>query len=185
MSESPEVKVHFETTPNPQSLKFTVNTKIADETADFKQAQDTHRSPLAAKIFGFPWTDGVYIGTDYVTVTKQDWVEWDVLAEPLSGLIQEHVSSGSAVLHSQEAQAPQSDDSPLVQKIKKVLNEEVRPAVALDGGDIVFSHYENGIVYLYMQGACAGCPSSSVTLKMGIETRLQEAIPEIKEVIAL
>lgn len=181
-----EVTVKYEETPNPQSMKFVISRDIADETANFQNAQAAYRSPLASKIFGFPWTDGIYIGKDYVTITKQDWVDWDVLAEPLCGLIKEHIESGLVVLNpAPAAQEETQDDSPVVKKIKKVLNEEVRPAVALDGGDIVFSKYENNVVYVFMQGSCAGCPSSTMTLKMGIEARLKDAIPEIREVVAL
>ena len=184
-----QINVVHEPTPNPQSMKFVISQQISEETANFTTAQETYRSPLANKIFGFPWTDGIFIGKDYVTVTKQNWVEWDVLAEPLAGLIKEHLESGLAVLQP----APQvgaaadgtNNDSPIVRKIKKVLDEEIRPSVAMDGGDIVFSRYENNIVYIFMQGACSGCPSSTYTLKMGIETRLREAIPEIKEVVSL
>ena len=183
-----DINVVHETTPNPQSMKFVVNRQISEETANFTTAQETFRSPLANKIFGFPWTDGIFIGKDYVTVTKQNWVEWDVLAEPLAGLIKEHLDSGLAVLQPAPQVTAGNDattDSPIVRKIKKVLDEEIRPSVALDGGDIVFSRYENNIVYIFMQGACSGCPSSTYTLKMGIETRLREAIPEIKEVVSL
>ena len=150
-------------TPNPQSLRFQVNRQIARETAEFRKAQECARSPLAKKLFGFPWTEGVYIGTDFITLTKQDWVDWETLTEPLVGLIQEHLERGEEVLHDSVASEVSADDTPQVQLIKKILNEEIRPAVALDGGDIVFHKYENQIVYLYMQGACAGCPSSTFT----------------------
>lgn len=177
--------VRFEATPNPQTLKFTLGQTLTDEPAEFKSAQETIRSPLAKKLFGFPWCEGVFIGRDFVTVTKQDWVDWDVLAEPLAGLIGEHIERGEPVLHKPVASEAQAEDTPVVREIKKILNEEIRPAVALDGGDIIFNRYENNIVYLYMQGSCAGCPSSTITLKQGIEARLQNAIPEIKEVISI
>lgn len=180
-----EVIVRYEQTPNPQSMKFVVNREIADETASFQNAQEAYRSPLASKVFGFPWTDAIYIGKDYITITKQDWVDWDVLADPLTGLIKEHIESGLVVLNPAAPQEESEEDSPAVKMIKKVLNEEVRPAVALDGGDIVFSKYENQVVYVFMQGSCAGCPSSTMTLKMGVEARLKEAVPEIREVVAL
>jgi Fe-S cluster biogenesis protein NfuA len=181
------MNVRFEQTPNPQTLKFSVAQTLTDEPAEFKSQKETLRSPLAKKLFGFPWCDGVYIGRDFVTVTKQDWVDWDVLAEPLAGLIGEHLERNEPVLNKLEANASEvnADDSPVVQQIKKILNEEIRPAVALDGGDIVFNKYENNIVYIFMQGSCAGCPSSTITLKEGIENRLRNEIPEIKEVISL
>lgn len=179
------ITVTLEPTPNPQSMKFLVNQEIAPETAAFNSSNEAFRSPLASKIFGFPWTDGIYIGKDYVTVTKQDWVEWDVLAEPLSGLIKEHIETGETVLMPESQDTASEEDSPIVAQIKEILDREIRPAVAMDGGDIAFNKYENNIVYIHMQGACAGCPSSSYTLKVGIEGRLREAIPEIKEVVAL
>ncbi|MCM2282855.1 MAG: NifU family protein [Bdellovibrionaceae bacterium] len=182
--------VRFETTPNPQTLKFTVGQQLTQQPAEFKTARDAAHSPLAKKIFGFPWCDAVFVGSDFVTVTKQDWVDWDVLAEPLAGLIGEHLERGEAVViegasGTADGSAVSASDTPVVREIKKILNEEIRPAVALDGGDIVFHKYEGNVVYLYMQGACAGCPSSTFTLKEGIEARLRNAIPEIKEVVAL
>lgn len=179
------IDVRFETTPNPQTLRFSVGQALTSQPAEFKTARDAVRSPLAKKIFGFPWCDGVFIGTDFVTVTKQDWVDWDVLAEPLASLIGEHLERGEAVMLETEVAESAGDDSPVVREIKKILNEEIRPAVALDGGDIVFHKYEDHVVYLYMQGACSGCPSSSFTLKQGIEVRLRNAIPEIQSVIAM
>lgn len=180
-----QTEVVIEETPNPQSMKFTVNKEIAENNFSFANSQEAFSSPLASKIFGFPWTESVFIGSNYVTITKQDWVEWEVLAEPLADLIKEHIEDGTPVVMPQETQIEDGNDSPVVQQIKKILNEEVRPAVAMDGGDIVFSKYENNIVYVYMQGACAGCPSSTYTLKEGIETRLKAAIPEIQEVVSL
>ncbi len=182
---SEKIHVHSEATPNPQSMRFRVPMQLTDTPADFKTAKETTASPLARKIFGFPWTDGVFIGTDFVTVTKQDWVDWETLAEPLAGLIAEHLERGEAVLHKLEEAVTNGHDSAVVLEIKKILNEEIRPAVALDGGDIVFHKYEDNVVYLYMQGSCSGCPSSTFTLKEGIETRLRNAIPEIKEVVAM
>ena len=142
---------------------------------------------LNAKIFGFPWTASVFIGPNFITVTKQDWVEWSYLAEPLAGLIQEHIDGGEAIALVPLTPIADSDenDSPIVKQIKNVINTEIRPVVALDGGDIVFDRYVENIVYLHMKGACAGCLSSTATLKEGIEVRLKEAIPEIREVVSI
>lgn len=178
--------VTFESTPNPATLKFHLQRQVTEESFDCPTAQDAERSPLAAKLFGFPWTSSVFIGTDFITVTKQDWVDWGMLAEPLAGLIQEHLDKGEPVVLKLEALADDSaDDSPIVQQIKGLLHAEIRPVVALDGGDIVFNKYENNILYIHMRGACAGCPSSTATLKEGIEVRMKEAFPEIKEVVAI
>jgi Fe-S cluster biogenesis protein NfuA len=182
---SDSIIVRAEVTPNPQTLRFVTNRTLTENPAEFKSAQETSAAPLARKLFGFPWTAGVFIGKDFVTVTKQDWVDWETLSEPLSGLIQEHLERGEPILHQAVEQESSANDLPEVQLIKKILNEEIRPAVALDGGDIVFHKFENGIVYLSMQGSCSGCPSSTMTLKMGIEARLQNAIPSIREVLAV
>ena len=202
--------VRFETTPNPQTLRFTADEVLAtlsgksftERPVEFKNAAEAQFSPLAKKLFGFPWAAGVYIGRDFITVTKQDWVDWDIIAEPLAGLIEEHLESGAPIVNAAKAvdtsgamtsgvvdasdkSVAQAGDSAAIIEIKRVLNEEIRPMVAQDGGDVEFAKYEDGVVYLHMRGSCAGCPSSTMTLKMGIETRLQEAVPEIREVVSI
>lgn len=186
----------FEATPNPQAMKFVVTDRlIAKETAQFLNATESLRSPLARKLFGFPWAAGVTIAPNFVTVVKKEWVDWQVLAEPLSQLIEEHIASGEPVLlapventdqtsdtHKDDANTILSSDSDIVKKIKTILIEEIRPAVAMDGGDIQFYKFADGIVYVQMLGSCSGCPSSTMTLKEGIEVRLRQAIPEILEV---
>lgn len=180
------MKVTFETTPNPATMKFNFGQKISEQNLDFPNVESTEKSPLAAKIFGFPWTAAVYLGEDFITVTKQDWVDWEILASPLAGLLGEHIESGQPVLVNLEASLDENaNDSDIVKKIKKVLASEIRPIVALDGGDIVFSSFENGILQIRMQGACSGCPSSQATLKDGVEVRMKELIPEITEVVAV
>lgn len=178
--------VTFEPTPNPATMKFNLHRHVCDEGFDCPTAQEAERSPLAAKIFGFPWTNSVYVGTHFITVTKQDWVDWDLLAQPLSGLIQEHLNNDEPIVIEFVA-SPENDpnDEPIVRNIKSVLNREIRPVVALDGGDIVFHKYVDATLYVRMKGACAGCPSSQVTLKEGIETRMKELFPEIKEVVSV
>lgn len=188
-----EVTVIYQATPNPDSMKFIVDRHIASENLNFNSQETAGRSPLAVKILGFPWAAGVFIGADFVTVTKQNWVEWQILADPLSDLIKEHIQSGQPVLNPPAGPSPASSsrdddqpgDSEIVLRIKKIIRENVKPAVAMDGGDITFDRYDNGKVYLGMHGACAGCPSSTATLKQGIETMLKDAIPEITEVIAV
>ncbi len=180
------MNVTFETTPNPATMKFVFSGRISDQSADFPTVETTDRSPLAAKIFGFPWVSAVFLGENFVTITKQDWVEWSVLSKPLSGLLAEHVSSGQPVLLNLVAANNETkNDTPIVKQIKRLLESEIKPVVALDGGDILFVSYENNILSLKMVGACAGCPSSQATLKDGIEVRMKQAIPEILEVIAV
>lgn len=180
-----EIQVFYEATPNPESMKFLVTQKISESSQQYNSVEDTEASPLASKLFGFPWTQGVFIGSNFVTVTKQDWVEWETLAAPLSQLIQEHIENGLPIIIEKNESEVDEMDSDVVKQIKSILNQEIRPAVAMDGGDIVFHKYEDHILYLFMQGACAGCPSSMITLKQGIEGRMQELIPEIKEVVAV
>ncbi len=180
------MKVTYENTPNPATLKFKFDAQIANETHDFPNVESTDTSPLAAKIFGFPWVSSVFIGQDFMTITKQDWVDWSVIANPLTGLLSEHVSSGRPVFVVKTVDPDVNEnDSEIVKKIKKVLKEEIRPVVAMDGGDVVFSKYEDNILYIQMKGACNGCPSSQATLKDGIQVRLIEALPEIKAVEAI
>lgn len=186
-----DVTVFYEATPNPQSMKFVLTAQIANENVNFTKPEETTRSPLARKLFGFPWAAGIFIGPNFVTVTKQEWVEWEILADPLAELIKEHVLSGEPVLVAAEvgqestANDDEPNDSPIIRQIKQILREEIRPAVAMDGGDISFVKYEAGCVYLEMKGACSGCPSSMITLKEGIEVRLKDRIPEIKEVFSI
>ena len=180
----------MEPTPNPHSMKFTVNQNIAAENWETEDIEKAGRSPLAQKILGFPWASKVFIGFNFITINKEDWVEWEILTEPLSQLIHEHIESEQVVLHppisEEKKETDDSEqDSETIQKIKQILEKEVQPAVAMDGGFISFAGYENGTVFLKMQGACAGCPSSSVTLKQGIETHLKSQISEVKQVVAL
>lgn len=180
------MQVNFEQTPNPATMKFVFSDKISDQTCDFPNVESTERSPLAAKIFGFPWVAAVFLGENFVTITKQDWGDWKVLAQPLSGLLSEHIASGQPVLLNLHAANDESEnDSPIVKQIKRVLQNEIKPVVAMDGGDIAFVNFENNILTIKMMGACSGCPSSQATLKDGIEVRMKEAFPEIHEVAAI
>ena len=180
-------QVSYENTPNPNSLKFIVNSKICDETVEITDRNQAKRSPLALKILGFPWAKSVFLGENFVTVTKEDWLEWDMICDPLSELIQEHFNQGEkALLPKQSSEdLKNQEDSPEVQKIKEILETDIQPAVAMDGGYIEFVSYKKGIVYLSLQGACSGCPSSTLTLKQGIENRLKQFVPGIKEVVEL
>lgn len=179
-------KVTFENTPNPSTMKFLLHQNVASEGFNCGNSQEAERSPLASKIFGFPWTSAVYVGTDFITVTKQDWVDWEILANPLANLINDHIEKNEPIVVNLIQSADDDVNDPeIVKKIKAVLNKEIRPVVALDGGDIVFSKFEDNILYIHMRGACAGCPSSTATLKEGIEVRMKEVFPEIKEVLSV
>ena len=194
MTQENTISVTAEPTPNPQTLRFLVSREITSTPREFKSAQQTVTSPLAKKLFGFPWTEAVFIGRNFVAVTKQDWVDWETLSEPLSGLIQEHLERGESVIHESALSGAMdagtdtdtdTGDNEDVRRIKQVLDLEIRPMVAQDGGDVAFHKFENGIVYLFMQGACSGCPSATMTLKIGIEGRLKEAVASVQEVVAM
>ncbi len=187
-------QVTYESTPNPQSLKFILNTPICNETLEITDRNKASRSPLAAKILGFPWAKSVFLGENFITITKEEWLEWDMISDPLAQMIKEHLEKGGEVLlakpekkemdHSMKNSTTE-ESSETVKKIKEILEKEIQPAVAMDGGYIEFVSYENKKVYLSLQGACSGCPSSSYTLKEGIESRLKQDIPEISEVVSV
>lgn len=180
--------IQTESTPNPATLKFLPGQTVLEAgTADFPTAETAGASPLASRIFGIDGTTGVFLGNDFVTVTKADEVEWDHVKPAILGAIMEHFQSGQPVMagDAKAASGHAEHDGPdgeIVVQIKELLDTRVRPAVAQDGGDITFHGFERGVVYLHMQGACAGCPSSTLTLKMGIENLLRHYIPEVIEV---
>jgi Fe-S cluster biogenesis protein NfuA len=180
--------IQTESTPNPATLKFLPGQSVLDAgTADFPSADGAEKSPLAQRIFSVNGVAGVFFGTDFVTVTKSDTVEWDHIKPSILGAIMEHFQSGQPVMASEaSASGGHADhdgpDAEIVGQIKELLDTRVRPAVAQDGGDITFHGFDRGVVYLHMQGACAGCPSSTLTLKMGIENLLRHYIPEVTEV---
>lgn len=181
--------IQTETTPNPATLKFLPGeTVLGKGTADFPDLDTAAKSPLAARVFAVPGVTGVFLGGDFVTVTKADDALWDHLKPSVLGAIMEHFQSGAPALADGETQpasghaAHDGPDGEIVDQIKELLDTRVRPAVAQDGGDITFHGFDRGIVYLHMQGACAGCPSSTLTLKMGIENLLRHYIPEVIEV---
>ncbi|KPP87417.1 MAG: Thioredoxin-like protein [Rhodobacteraceae bacterium HLUCCO07] len=180
--------IQTESTPNPATLKFLPGQTVMESgTADFPAAVDANVSPLAARVFGIDGVKGVFLGNDFVTVTKADDVEWDHVKPAILGAIMEHFQSGAPVMAdgAQSTSGHAENDGPdsgIIDQIKVLLDTRVRPAVAQDGGDITFHGFEKGVVYLHMQGACAGCPSSTLTLKMGIENLLRHYIPEVTEV---
>ncbi len=184
--------IQTEETPNPATLKFLPGrlVLVAGATANFTTAATAARSPLAVKLFEVEGVTGVFLGSDFITVTKSEDKEWYLLKPAILGVIMDHFTSGQPTLTDDDS-APASPhaaaeaDSEVVVQIKELLDTRVRPAVAQDGGDITFEGYNDGVVYLHMQGSCAGCPSSTATLKMGIENMLKHYIPEIQEVRAV
>ena len=179
--------IQTEDTPNPLTIKFLPGKEVMKTgTADFKNKKLSANSPLASRLFDVEGIDGVFLGSDFISVTKKKDEEWFSLKPSVLGKIMEHYASGEAVLlvNSSDESNEDIDESDTVQQIKKLLETRVRPAVAMDGGDIQFESFEDGIVTLLMKGACSGCPSSTATLKMGIENMLRHYIPEVQEVRA-
>ncbi len=182
--------IQTESTPNPATLKFLPGEAVLPTgTADFPNAEAAETSPLAQRIFAINGVTGVFFGPDFVTVTKDDSVDWSHIKPAILGAIMEHYQSGAPVMADESGTVGHADhdgpDAELVKQIKELLDTRVRPAVAQDGGDITFHGFERGVVYLHMQGACAGCPSSTMTLKSGIENLLKHFIPEVLEVRAI
>lgn len=184
------VNIQLEWTPNPSTLKYVVDLPLLPRGAMNFTTREvaTERSPLATRLFDIKGVTAVMLGTNFVTVTKGDEGEWDELNDGVMLALDQHLTANEVivkpeVLEEMAAKVVQGGTDMEV-RIREILDAEIRPAVAQDGGDITLDRIENGTVYLHMQGSCAGCPSSTATLRMGIETRLREAIPEIVEVVA-
>ncbi len=180
--------IQTEETPNPATMKFLPGRLvIASGTLDIATAEAAAASPLAAELFKIDGVSGVFLAPDFITVTKAESKNWATLKPPILTVIMEYLTSGAPVLAASVGgaedvpQASESDD-PVVRKICDLLDLKIRPAVAQDGGDIVFHSFEDGVVYLHLRGACAGCPSSQMTLKAGVENMLRHYIPEVREV---
>ncbi|MEQ8965458.1 MAG: NifU family protein [Azospirillaceae bacterium] len=181
--------IQTEQTPNPATLKFLPGREVLGAgTADFPTADAAARSPLAQRLFEVEGVTGVFLGGDFITVTKADDKDWYLLKPSILGVVMEHFTAGKPVMAEGAAadagggHAASEDDDEVVAQIKELLDTRVRPAVAMDGGDIVFHGFEDGVLYLMMQGSCSGCPSSTMTLKAGIENMMRHYIPEVVEV---
>ncbi len=177
-----------EQTPNPSTLKFLPGRVVMEKgTMDFASVDTAASSPFAKRLFAVEGVERVFFGTDFVTVTKAADKDWQVLKPSILGGIMEHYTSGEPVISGDAQAAPEgavAEDDEIVAQIKELLDTRVRPAVAQDGGDIIFQDFREGVVYLHMQGSCSGCPSSTATLKMGIENLLKHYVPEVVEVRA-
>jgi len=179
--------IQTEPTPNPSTLKFLPGREVlADRTVELTDAaQAEAASPLARRVFGVEGVRSVYLAGDFVSVTKHEGFDWYMMKPAVLGAIMEHFLSGDPVV-ALDAALPYAhaagDDDPTVRQIKELLDSRVRPAVARDGGDIVFHGFAKGVVYLHMKGACSGCPSSMLTLKSGIENLLRYYVPDVVEV---
>ena len=189
--------LYTEQTPNPESLKFVTNRMLYTGTADFRERELADEwSPLAAELFDLPYVKGVYVCNNFVTITKEFNYDWDDVMLSTKAFIKKWVEGGKDVVKDGFAEAFEAieaerranyeysgDDEAIVRKVEDLIDTYVRPAVESDGGNIAFKSFQNGIVTVVMQGACSGCPSSTVTLKSGIESMLKRMIPEVTEVV--
>ena len=179
--------IQTEETPNPATLKFIPGRVVLPEgTRDFRTADEAKVSPLASRLFALNDVAGVFLGHDFVTVTKNE-AEWPHIKPAVLGAIMEHYLSGAPVLAEGSTEDADDDnydaaDAETVAVIKELIETRVRPAVANDGGDITFQGFRDGVVFLHMRGACSGCPSSTATLKQGIENLLRHFVPDVTEV---
>ena len=183
--------IQTESTPNPATLKFLPGREVMGEgqVADFPTAESGARSPLAAALFAVPEVSRVFFGADFISVTKRDG-DWKHLKPAILGAIMEHFTKGLPLMTGSAEESEETfseDDAEVVQQIKELIETRVRPAVAQDGGDIIFKGFDgaSGVVSLHLQGSCAGCPSSTMTLKNGIENMLRHYVPEVTAVEAV
>ena len=181
--------IQTEQTPNPQTLKFLPGKVVMGEgTAFYQNIIEADNSPFAKRLFALEGVEGVFFGSDFITITKNNLSEWQVMKPSILGGIIDHFNSDDVTVEKTDKKTAENNikanenDSDIVKQIKELLDTRVRPAVAMDGGDIIYNDFADGIVYLKMQGACSGCPSSTATLKMGIENMLKHYIPEVQEV---
>ena len=176
--------IQTEITPNPATMKFLPGRVVVDSgTANFTSPEEASRSPLALRLFELDGVAGVFLGNDFITVTKLSDHDWQVMKPMVLSAIMEHFTSGEAVMaEGDEIAFGEGEDDEISAQIKELIDTRVRPAVAQDGGDIIFRGFEDGVVYLHMQGSCSGCPSSTATLKHGIENMLRYYVPEVVEV---
>lgn len=178
--------IQTENTPNPATVKFIPGVAVMPSgVAEFMNVEAAAKSPLAERIFQIMGVKSVFFGNDFVSVTKSDDVEWSSIKAPILGAVMQHFSMGEPLFNDGATGDSAADDSMLDEiskQIKELIETRVRPAVAQDGGDIIFDRFSQGIVYLTMRGACSGCPSSTVTLKNGVENMLRHYVPEVLEV---
>lgn len=188
---NPIVSIYTEMTPNPETMKFVANKLLyPGKSIDFDHEEAAAPSPLAKELFGFPFVRGVFIASNFITLTKTAETDWNDVIPSIREFLKEYLEEGKAVINEEEivikheTNAIASDDDDIVKKIKELLENYVKPAVEMDGGAISFKSYNNGTVSLVLKGSCSGCPSSMVTLKSGIEGMMKRMIPEVKEVVA-
>lgn len=185
------VSIYTEMTPNPETMKFVSNKLLyPGKSIDFPDEASAAPSPLAKELFAFPFIRGVFIASNFVTLTKTPDTQWEEVIPSVREFLKQYLEEGKVVLHEdqvvkkEESNTINEDDTDVVKRIKELLENYVKPAVEMDGGAISFKGYNDGVVKLMMQGSCSGCPSSMITLKAGIEGMMKRMIPEVKEVVA-
>lgn len=192
---NPVISIYTEITPNPETMKFVANKLLyPGKSIDFQDESTANPSPLAKELFGFPFIKGVFIASNFVTVTKtEDTENWDDIIPSIKQFLKEYLENGGVIINEDEVNENahldsgnviNADDTDVVKRVKELLENYVKPAVEMDGGAIQFKSYDNGVVNVMLQGSCSGCPSSLITLKAGIEGMMKRMIPEVKEVIA-
>jgi Fe-S cluster biogenesis protein NfuA len=188
---NPLVSIYTEMTPNPETMKFVANKLLyPSKSIDFQSEESAKPSPLAVELFGFPFIKGVFIASNFITLTKTSDTQWEDVIPEIREFLKEYLQEGKTIINEDEIVKPTSSnvsnesDTDVVVRIKELLENYVKPAVEMDGGAIAYKNFENGTVTLSLQGSCSGCPSSMITLKSGIEGMMKRMIPEVKEVIA-
>lgn len=190
---NPVISIYTEMTPNPETMKFVANKLLyPGKSIDFAEESLAAPSPLAKELFGFPFVKGVFIASNFVTLTKTAETEdWQDVIPAIKQFLKDYLENGGTVVNEEELAQMQpsgntvhADDDDIVKRVKELLENYVKPAVEMDGGAIQFKSYEDGVVNLMLQGSCSGCPSSMITLKAGIEGMMKRMIPEVKEVVA-
>ncbi len=189
--QSKMLKINVQETPNPQALKFVFNDKLTENAFEFENAGSAqYVSPLSAQLLNFPWVKRVFIRENFISITKEDWIEWEPVKGPLLQMLEKASKEDILPSRAEKPRPTNSENSnqssdEVVKKIKHILSAEIQPAVQRDGGFIQFDQYKDGRVYVKLQGACSGCPSAEWTLKQGIEERLKRDLPQILEVISI
>jgi Fe-S cluster biogenesis protein NfuA len=190
---NPVISIYTEMTPNPETMKFVANKLLyPGKSIDFAEESLATPSPLAKELFGFPFVKGVFIASNFVTLTKTvETEDWQDVIPAIKQFLKDYLENGGVVVNEEELAQMQptgntvhADDDDIVKRVKELLENYVKPAVEMDGGAIQFKSYEDGVVNLMLQGSCSGCPSSMITLKAGIEGMMKRMIPEVKEVVA-
>ncbi len=177
------VEITAEVTPNPNTLKFNLNKVLMASGSVNYPDRDKAKGARIERLFDVKDVIGVMAGRDFITVTKNPAADWQPIVEPVTRAIKDLVSSGEALFPQAAAETSAGSNSEIERKIKEILDAEIRPAVNMDGGDITFHGYYDGVVTLHLQGSCSSCPSAIMTLKMGVENRLKSLIPEVREVV--